>query len=40
MEKKIIPGVGGDRYVLVDTDNGDVRIYPKEAAEHVVPFEI
>lgn len=31
-------GMGNDRYILIDIDNGDERIYPKEAVEHVVPF--
>ena len=31
-------GMGNDRYVLIDTDNGDVRICPKKAVEGVVPF--
>lgn len=39
MEKKIMPGAGGDRYVLIDVDNGDVRILPKDAVADVVPFE-
>lgn len=31
-------GMGNDRYVLIDTDNGDCRIYPKQAVADVVPF--
>ena len=31
-------GMGNDRYVLIDIDNDDVRIYPKQAVEGVVPF--
>lgn len=31
-------GMGNDKYILIDIDNGDERIYPKEAVEHVVPF--
>ena len=31
-------GMGNDRYVMIDIDNGDVRIYPKEAVKDVVPF--
>lgn len=32
-------GMGNDKYVLIDIDNGDVRIGQKEAVKHVVPFE-
>lgn len=32
-------GMGNDRYILVDIDNGDVRILPKEAVKGVKPFE-
>lgn len=32
-------GMGNDRYVLIDIDNGDVRIYPKDAVKDVVPFQ-
>lgn len=31
-------GMGNDRYVLIDIDNGDVRITPKDAVAEVVPF--
>lgn len=31
-------GMGNDKYVMIDIDNGDERIYPKEAVSHVVPF--
>lgn len=31
-------GMGNDRYVLIDIDNGDVRITPKNAVADVVPF--
>lgn len=31
-------GMGNDRYVLIDIDNGDVRITPKNAVAEVVPF--
>ena len=31
-------GMGNDRYVLIDLDNDEVRIYPKDAVAHVVPF--
>lgn len=33
-------GMGNDRYVLIDIDNGDVRTDPKEAVKDVVPFEL
>ena len=32
-------GMGWDRYVLLDTDNGDVRIRPEDAVDGVVPFQ-
>lgn len=32
-------GMGNDRYILIDVDNNDVRITPKEAVAHVVPFK-
>ena len=32
-------GMGNNRYVLVDLDNGSARIQPAEAVAHVVPFE-
>ncbi len=32
-------GMGNDRYVLIDTDNGDSRIYPADAVKGVKPFE-
>ena len=31
-------GMGNDRYVLIDIDNGDVRILPKDAVANVKPF--
>ncbi len=31
-------GMGNDRYVLIDLDNGEVRLDPKDAVSHVVPF--
>lgn len=31
-------GMGNDRYVLIDIDNEDVRIVPKDAVKDVVPF--
>ena len=32
-------GMGNDKYVLIDTDNGDARIYPADAVKGVKPFE-
>ena len=32
-------GMGNDRYVLIDLDNGEVRIDAKEAVKDVVPFK-
>lgn len=32
-------GMGNDKYVLIDTDNGDARIYPEDAVKGVKPFE-
>ena len=32
-------GMGNNRYVLIDIDNGDVRIDAAKAAEAAVPFE-
>ncbi len=32
-------GMGNDRYVLIDTDHGDVRIDAQKAVEGVVPFQ-
>lgn len=32
-------GMGNDRYVLIDIDNGDVRILPKDAVQGVIPFD-
>ncbi len=32
-------GMGNDRYILIDLDNNEVRITPKEAVKDVVPFE-
>lgn len=31
-------GMGNDRYVMIDIDNGDVRILPKAAVKGVKPF--
>ena len=31
-------GMGNDRYVLIDLDNDEVRICPKEAVKDVKPF--
>ena len=32
-------GMGNDKYVLIDLDNGEKRIYPKDAVEGVIPFD-
>ncbi len=32
-------GMGNDRYILIDLDNDEVRITPKDAVKDVVPFE-
>lgn len=32
-------GMGNDRYVLIDLDNGRERIWPRDAVADVVPFE-
>ncbi|MBQ3347342.1 MAG: DUF362 domain-containing protein [Synergistaceae bacterium] len=32
-------GMGNYRYVMIDTDNGDARIYPSDAVKGVKPFE-
>ena len=31
-------GLGNDRYVLIDLDNGEERVWPEKAVEGVVPF--
>ena len=31
-------GMGNDRYIMIDIDNDDARILPKEAVKDVVPF--
>ena len=31
-------GMGNDRYILIDIDNDDARILPKDAVKDVVPF--
>ena len=33
-------GMGNDKYILIDIDNGDVRICPKDAVKDVVPFTL
>ena len=33
-------GMGNDRYVLIDLDNDEVRITPKEAVKDVKPFKL
>jgi hypothetical protein len=30
--------MGNDRYILIDIDNDDVRICPRDAVKDVVPF--
>ena len=32
-------GMGNDKYILIDLDNDEKRIYPKEAVEGVIPFD-
>ena len=32
-------GMGNDKYVLIDIDNGDARIYPADAVKGVKPWE-
>jgi len=32
-------GMGNDRYILIDVDNGDAHILPKDAVADVVPFQ-
>ena len=32
-------GMGNDRYILIDLDNDEAKIIPKDAVKHVVPFE-
>ena len=31
-------GMGNDRYVMIDLDNGGARMYPKDAATGLKPF--
>ena len=31
--------MGNDKYILIDTDNNDTRIYPSDAVKGVKPFE-
>ena len=33
-------GMGNDRYILVDVDNGDAHILPKKAVEGLKPFKL
>ena len=33
-------GMGNDRYVLIDLDNDEIRIYPKKAVEGLKPFKL
>ena len=32
-------GMGNDRYILIDLDNNEKRIYPKDCAANLTPFE-
>ncbi len=32
-------GMGNDKYIMIDTDNGGIRIYPADAVKGVKPFE-
>ena len=32
-------GMGNDKYILIDIDNGDSRIYPADAVKDVKPFK-
>ena len=32
-------GMGNDRYILVDIDNGDARITAKDAVKDLKPFQ-
>ncbi len=32
-------GMGNDKYVLIDLDNNETRIYPKDAVKNVIPFD-
>ena len=32
-------GMGNDKYILIDLDNDEVRITPKEAVKDVKPFK-
>lgn len=32
-------GMGNDKYILIDLDNDEIRIAPKDAVKDVVPFE-
>lgn len=33
-------GMGNDKYILIDLDNDEVRIYPKKAVEGLKPFKL
>ncbi len=33
-------GMGNDRYILIDIDNNDEQILPRNAVKNVVPFEL
>ena len=32
-------GMGNDKYILIDVDNNDAKIFPADAVKDVVPFE-
>ena len=32
-------GMGNDRYVLIDLDNDEVRIHPKDCVQNLIPFD-
>ena len=32
-------GMGNDRYVLIDLDNNEIRIQPKDCVQNLVPFD-
>jgi hypothetical protein len=33
-------GMGNDRYILIDLDNDEARIYPKDAVVGLKPFTL
>ena len=32
-------GMGNDRYVLIDLDNNEIRIQPKDCVQNLIPFD-